>query len=71
MLVPLSWLKEYVNIKLPLKDLMWKMTEIGLTTETYTKLGDDVILDIEVTPNRADWLSIVGIARELSALHFP
>src|SRR3989344_5470174 len=68
MLVPLSWLKEYVNIKLPLKDLMWKMTEIGLTTETYTKLGDDVILDIEVTPNRADWLSIVGIARELSAL---
>lgn len=47
---------------------MWKMTEIGLTTETYTKAGDDVILDIEVTPNRADWLSIVGIARELSAL---
>lgn len=47
---------------------MWKMTEIGLTCESYSKIGDDVILDIEVTPNRADWLSIVGVARELSAL---
>lgn len=29
---------------------------------------DDVVLDIEITPNRPDALSIVGIARELAAL---
>src|SRR6267378_5091081 len=29
---------------------------------------DDHVLDVEITPNRPDCLSIVGIARELSAL---
>jgi phenylalanyl-tRNA synthetase beta chain len=28
---------------------------------------DDVILEIEVTPNRGDWASMLGVARELSA----
>ena len=28
---------------------------------------DDVVLDIEVTPNRPDFLSVVGIAREVAA----
>ena len=33
-----------------------------------TSLGlDDAVLDIEVTPNRADFLSVIGIAREVSA----
>ena len=30
MLAPISWLKEYVEIKLPLKTLMWKLTEAGI-----------------------------------------
>jgi phenylalanyl-tRNA synthetase beta chain len=30
--------------------------------------GADTVLDIEVTPNRPDWLSVIGIAREISAL---
>ncbi len=28
----------------------------------------DTILDLEVTPNRADWLSVLGVAREVAAL---
>ncbi len=68
MLAPISWLKEYVEIKLPLKTLMWKLTEAGLTCESYKKTGDDIILDIEVTANRPDWMSIVGIAREIAAI---
>ncbi len=28
---------------------------------------DDAVLDIEVTPNRGDFLSVVGVAREISA----
>src|SRR6185436_6472935 len=28
---------------------------------------DDAVLDIEVTPNRPDFLSVLGIAREVSA----
>jgi phenylalanyl-tRNA synthetase beta chain len=30
--------------------------------------GKDTVFDIEVTPNRPDWLSLIGIAREISAL---
>lgn len=68
MKAPLSWLKEYTNIKLSVDTLMWKMTEVGLTCEFYEKVGTDKILDIEVTPNRPDWLSITGIAREISII---
>ncbi len=30
--------------------------------------GGDSVFDIEVTPNRPDWLSVIGIAREVAAL---
>jgi phenylalanyl-tRNA synthetase beta chain len=34
------------------------------------KIGEpfDAVLDLKVTPNRPDWLSVVGIARELGAM---
>ncbi len=31
--------------------------------------GDDQLIEIEITPNRGDCLSILGVARELSALY--
>lgn len=30
--------------------------------------GGDTLYDIEVTPNRPDWLSVIGIAREIAAM---
>jgi len=68
MLAPISWLKDFVEIRLPIKELMWKMTEVGLTCESYKKVGDDIVLDVEVTANRPDWMSIIGIAREIAAI---
>jgi len=68
MKAPINWLKEYVDIKLPLKELMWKMTEAGLTCESYEKRGSEFVLDIEITANRPDWMSITGIAREIAAV---
>jgi phenylalanyl-tRNA synthetase beta chain len=40
---------------------------IGKKFAEYIGPGDTVF-DIEVTPNRPDWLSVIGIAREISAL---
>ena len=37
-------------------------------SEHLGRMGDDVVYDLEVTPNRPDWNSVIGIARELSAL---
>ncbi|MFI5240879.1 MAG: phenylalanine--tRNA ligase subunit beta [Microgenomates group bacterium] len=68
MLIPLSWLKDYVDVKLPLKELMWRLTEAGLTCESYKKVGDETILDVEVTANRPDWMSVIGVAREAAAI---
>ncbi len=43
--------------------------EARLGADLVTHLGlDDRVLEVEVTPNRPDCLSVVGIARELSAL---
>ncbi len=36
--------------------------------EYLGRSGTDVIYDLEITPNRPDWNSVIGIAREVSAL---
>ncbi|MGO9246090.1 MAG: phenylalanine--tRNA ligase subunit beta [Verrucomicrobiia bacterium] len=42
-------------------------TVVGITLSD-ARGGTDTVFDIEVTPNRPDWLSVIGIAREISAL---
>ncbi len=68
MLAPLSWLKEYVDITLSPKELGERLTEVGLGTEKITKVDSDIIFELEITPNRPDLLSIIGIAREIAAI---
>ena len=68
MLAPLSWLKEYVDITLSPKELGDRLTEVGLGTEKITKADGDGIFEFEITPNRPDLLSILGIAREIAAV---
>ena len=41
--------------------------EIGLDLRDYLDL-DDQILDIDLTPNRADCFSVIGVARELAII---
>src|SRR3989344_4355808 len=68
MLAQLSWLKDYVDITLSPKELGDRLTEVGLGTEKITKADGDVIFEFEITPNRPDLLSILGIAREIAAV---
>lgn len=68
MIAPLSWLKEYVDITLTPKELGEKLTEVGLGCEKITKTTDDTIFELEITPNRPDCLSIIGVAREIAAI---
>ncbi|MBI2031016.1 MAG: phenylalanine--tRNA ligase subunit beta [Candidatus Levybacteria bacterium] len=68
MVAPLSWLKEYVDITLSPEKLGEKLTEVGLGTEKITKIDNDIFFEFEITPNRPDLLSIIGIAREIAAI---
>lgn len=66
MLVPLNWLKEIINIELSAKDIADILTMLGLEVESIEE-GEIPVLNIKVTSNRGDCLSLIGIARELSA----
>lgn len=72
MKISLNWLKDYVHFTISAKELAHRLTLSGLEVEKEESCGTDTIFEFEVTPNRPDCLSILGIARELSAiLHLP
>jgi len=61
MKLPIKWIKDYVTLgKVSVAEVAHKLTFAGLEVS-----GDE----IEVTTNRPDWLSVIGIARELSAIY--
>lgn len=67
-----SWLRKWVNPALTLDELSTTLTMAGLEVEEIvpdnTANKNDYIIDIAITPNRGDCLSIRGIAREVAAL---
>ncbi|MFH1093641.1 MAG: phenylalanine--tRNA ligase subunit beta [Candidatus Omnitrophota bacterium] len=68
MKISLSWLKKYVDVKITPHKLAEKLTSAGLEVGGMEKAGADTIFDIEITSNRPDWLSFLGIAREVAAV---
>ncbi len=64
-----NWLKSYTQTKLSPEALAHKLTMAGLEVKgiEHTQAGD-VVFESEVTPNRADCLSHIGVAREMSAI---
>ena len=68
MKVPISWLREYLDFDCPLKQLAEDLTMAGLEVEEIAEKDDDTIFDVKVTPNRGDWLSMIGVAREAAPL---
>ena len=68
MKVTYSWLKDFVDLKIPPPELADKLTMAGLEVVALEKTGGDFVFEIEITSNRPDWLSVLGIAREVSAI---
>lgn len=68
MKLPTIWLKDYVRVK-SIKDLSRQMTSIGHMLDGKPISNEnETILDLEVRQNRSDCLSIIGLAREVSAI---
>ncbi len=68
MKVTYNWLKEFVEIKISPKVLADKLTMAGLEVTSLEENAGDFIFEIEVTSNRPDCLSVLGIAREVAAI---
>jgi phenylalanyl-tRNA synthetase beta chain len=68
MRVSFNWLKDYLDIRTSAGTLAERLTMAGLEVTSLTRIDEDTVWEIEVTPNRTDCLSIVGIARELAAI---
>ncbi|MDI6704458.1 MAG: phenylalanine--tRNA ligase subunit beta [bacterium] len=68
MLVSYNWLKEYVDFTLNVSELADRLTMLGLEVGSIETYGDDSILEIDLTVNRGDCLSMIGIAREVGAI---
>ena len=66
MRIPVEWLAEYVPNSLSVAELANILTDVGLEVEAIEGIAGATVLDIKVTPNRGDCLSVVGAARELA-----
>ena len=67
MRVPYEWIKELVEISATPDEVSERLTMIGLEVEGTETVQNEIVFEVNVTPNRPDCLSIIGIARELAA----
>jgi phenylalanyl-tRNA synthetase beta chain len=63
-----NWLKDLIDIDLSADGVAEQLTRVGITVEGVHPTGDDSVLDIDLTSNRPDCLSHLGVAREIAAV---
>lgn len=68
MKISLDWIREYVQVDLPLQELLDRLTMIGLVVESFEEREGDTVLDVETYANRPDTLGHLGVAREIGAM---
>ncbi len=69
-----NWLKEFVDVKISDEELCDQLTMLGLEVDSCKKYqskltGKDAIIKLDLTPNRGDCFSILGVAREVAAIN--
>ncbi len=67
MKISLDWLNEYVSTGLGAEQIAEILSNLGLPCEGIEHMDGNSVIDVEVTSNRGDCLSHIGIARELAA----
>jgi phenylalanyl-tRNA synthetase beta chain len=68
MKISLRWLSDFLPDPLDPNQAADALTNAGLPVESIESHAPDAVLDVEVTSNRGDCLSHLGVARELAAL---
>src|SRR3954453_8817487 len=66
----LSWLREFVDVKASAEDVAQTLALRGFEVASIARLdGGDAVIDFEVTANRPDCLSVIGLAREIATAY--
>ncbi|MBF0464621.1 MAG: phenylalanine--tRNA ligase subunit beta [Nitrospirae bacterium] len=68
MLLPFEWLADFIEITEPPDKVSAMLTMAGLEVEAVYGEGHDSVFEVNITPNRGDCLSVLGLARDLSAI---
>ncbi len=70
MKILVSWLREYVDVPGTPEDIARTMSVRGFAVEGIEPAGDgDAVIDFEITANRPDCMSVVGMAREIATAY--
>ena len=64
MKIPVSWLRDFVDVTVSPEELGQTLSMRGFELASIEKDGTDAVLDFEITANRPDCLSVLGLARE-------
>jgi phenylalanyl-tRNA synthetase beta chain len=65
-----SWLRDFVDVTAPAEDIAGKMALRGFEVASVEPMADgDAVIDFEVTANRPDCLSVIGLAREVGTTY--
>ncbi len=62
-----EYLKSFIDIDHQAADLKELLASIGIEVDEQMDHQGTPVLEVEITPNRPDWLSHYGIAREISS----
>src|SRR3990167_5927758 len=66
--VSYSWLKEYIKTDKTAEEVAKLLSLHAMNVEYIKEIEGEKIFEIEITGNRPDCLSVIGLARELSVL---
>lgn len=67
-LIPDHWLREYLKTKATPGQIKEYLSLCGPSIERIYGTGDETVYDVEVTGNRPDTMSVIGVAREAAAI---
>ncbi|MBN1354017.1 MAG: phenylalanine--tRNA ligase subunit beta [Candidatus Omnitrophica bacterium] len=68
MKVSYSWLKSYVDVNIDPRKLAHLLTMAGINVASCDNIEGEYVFELEITANRSDCLSILGVAREAAAI---
>src|SRR3954470_21568828 len=68
-----SWLRDFVDIDAPPEEIAERVGlrgfEVASIEPVDNPAGPDAVIDFEVTANRPDCLSVLGLAREVATIY--